>query len=63
MRVVIHTTDGGELNIEQFAAGTLMDLLESFEQDNVRLLTFALDDGLVYIPKTAVTRIDTYDEQ
>lgn len=61
MHIRVCTTDGAELDIEDFDQGSFLELLESWAQDDVRLLTFALNDGLAYIPKAAVTRIDTFD--
>ena len=61
MRIAVHTNDGGTLDVEDFNQESFMDLTEAFELDRVRLLAFALNDGMAYIPKAAVTRIDVFD--
>jgi hypothetical protein len=57
VKVIITTTDGGNLTIEDFDAPSIMQLLEDWETINI--LAFALDDGMAYIPKNNITRIDT----
>lgn len=59
MKLSIHTTDGGTLNIEDFAGETVMDMLDNWEESDI--LTVALNDGMAYIPKRNITRIDTTD--
>lgn len=59
MKLVINTTDGGNLTVEDFDPVSVMDMLEQWDRHPV--LTIALDTGTAYIPKTAVTRIDTID--
>lgn len=61
MRLVINTLDGGNLDIADFDASSLMQMLEDWEDINI--LTFALDTGTAYIPKASITRIDSYDEE
>lgn len=61
MKLTIHTTDGGTLNIQDFKPDGLMDLIEVWRNGDDELLGFALNDGMAYIPKRAVTRIDTTD--
>lgn len=61
MRLVINTVDGGNLDIADFDAASLMQLLEDWASINI--LAFALDTGTAYIPKASVTRIDSYDEE
>lgn len=60
MKLVINTIDGGNLTIEDFDPVSVMDMIERWE--NLPILTIALDTGIAYIPKTAVTRIDTIDD-
>jgi hypothetical protein len=59
VKLIINTTDGGNLTVEDFDAVSVMTMLE--EWDNHPVLTVALDTGTAYIPKTAVARIDTID--
>lgn len=59
MELDIHTLDGGNLNIEDFEAADLMDLLDGVRDG--QLLEFALNDGMAYIPAAAVARIDVTD--
>lgn len=61
MRLAVHTIDGGTLNIEDFKQESIMGLTDAFNSDSVMLLGFALDDGMAYIPKAAVVRIDALD--
>jgi hypothetical protein len=60
MKLVINTTDGGHLTVEEFDPLSVMTMLEQWDRNPI--LTIALDTGTAYIPKTAVTRIDTIDE-
>lgn len=63
MKLQILTTDGGHLTIHKFDQDTVMNLLESYEHGENKLLTLEMDDGLSYIPKHNVARIDViYDE-
>lgn len=59
MELDIHTLDGGTLNIEDFEQDSVMSLIEDLKDG--QLLTFALDDGMAYIPTAAVARIDVTD--
>lgn len=59
MELDIHTLDGGTLNIEDFEAADLMDLLEGVREG--KLLELALNDGMAYIPAASVARIDATD--
>ena len=58
MRLIINTTDGASLKIQDFPASGVMDILETWDEHPV--LTIALDDGLAYFPKANIVRIDTY---
>lgn len=60
MQLVINTTDGGNLTVEDFDPASLMTMIEQWDHHSV--LTIALDNGVAYIPKAAVTRIDSIDE-
>lgn len=60
MKLVINTTDGGNLEVDDFDPASLMAMIEQWDHQSV--LTIALDTGIAYIPKAAVTRIDTFDE-
>lgn len=59
MKLIINTNDGEALEIEDFDGPSFMTMLEDWERANI--LGFALNDGMAYIPKTAITRIDTFD--
>ncbi len=59
MKLIINTTDGGNLTVEDFNPASVMTMLE--EWDTYPVLTIALDTGTAYIPKSAVARIDTID--
>lgn len=59
MELDIHTLDGGNLNIEDFDTADLMDLLDGVREG--KLLEFALNDGMAYIPAASVARIDVAD--
>ena len=59
MRLIINTTDGGALKIEDFPASGVMDILETWGEHPV--LAIALDDGLAYFPKANIVRIDTHN--
>lgn len=59
MRLIVNTKDGEALEIQDFDAASLMTMLEDWEHASI--LGFALNDGMAYIPKTAITRIDTFD--
>ena len=61
MRLIIHTCDGGTLDIADFNDESVMPLLEAWPDDETKLLAFALDTGMAYIPKAAVSRIDVID--
>jgi hypothetical protein len=59
MRLVINTTDGASLKIEDFPVSGAMDIIDTWDAHPV--LTIALDDGMAYFPKTSITRIDTHN--
>ena len=59
MELDVHTIDGGNLHVEDFDPSGVMDLLDNLRDGE--LLTFALNDGMAYIPAAAVTRIDVTD--
>lgn len=59
MRLIINTNDGDALEIKTFDAASFMDMLDQWADTDV--FTFALNDGMAYIPKAAITRIDTFD--
>lgn len=61
MKIAIHTTDGGQLDIKDFDQGSFLELLDEFGNERTHLLTFALDTGMAYVVKAAVVRIDTFD--
>lgn len=61
MKLVITDLGRGVFTVEDFDPASLMDLLDSWTNENP-LLTFAVNDGTTYIPKAAVARIDTYDD-
>ncbi|KQR01474.1 hypothetical protein ASF74_07880 [Arthrobacter sp. Leaf145] len=61
MKIAIHTTDGGQLDIKDFDQGSFMELLDEFGNERTTLLSFALDTGMAYVVKAAVVRIDTFD--
>ncbi|WP_422758280.1 hypothetical protein [Paenarthrobacter sp. C1] len=61
MKIAIHTTDGGQLDIKDFDQGSFMELLNEFGNERTTLLSFALDTGMAYVVKAAVVRIDTFD--
>ena len=59
MRLVINTTDGASLKIEDFQPSGVMDILDTWDEHPV--LTLALDDGMAYFPKANIVRIDTHN--
>lgn len=59
MKLIINTVDGDAMEVADFDAASFMQLLDDW--DSSSLLTFTLNDGMAYIPKTAITRIDTFD--
>lgn len=59
MQLSITTTDGGTLHIAEFPATGVMDILEQWDEHPV--LTLALNDGMAYLPKANIARIDTQD--
>lgn len=61
MKLIINTLDGGTLDIADFNEESVMPMLEAWQDDGMKLLGFALDTGMAYIPKPAVARIDVID--
>lgn len=59
VKLIINTMDGSSLTIEDFNTASIMDMIDQWEHHPI--LTIGLDTGVAYIPKTAVTRIDTID--
>lgn len=59
MQLSITTTDGGTLHIAEFPPAGVMDILEQWDDHPV--LTIALNDGMTYLPKANIVRIDTND--
>lgn len=59
MQLAITTTDGSTLRISDFPPAGVMDILDAWEEHPV--LTLALDDGMAYIPKANIVRIDTHN--
>lgn len=59
MKLVVYTSDGGELAIQDFDSESAMDLVESLRDSEDRFHTFDLGDGAtVLVNVDHVVRVD-----
>lgn len=58
MKVSVRSTDGSVVTVHDLDDETVMPLIEALGNDTDRVIALALDDGMVYLLKRNIVRID-----
>ena len=59
MKVTIYTADGDSVTVKQFDRGSIMDMLQAWQEEDPAVLPVAIDtDSIIYFAKRHIVRID-----